>query len=74
MISAINNALLGLQNASKQVEQGAANIASDSNPDNLIQDIVDIKVAETSYKANLKVLQVADDLTKELLNTFDETV
>lgn len=74
MISAINNALQGLQTASKQVEQSAANIAKGPSTENLIKDIVDIKVSEISYKANLKTLQVADDLTEELLKTFDKTV
>jgi flagellar basal body rod protein FlgC len=74
MISAINNAVLGLQGASKQVEQASANIANNPSSENLIKDIVDIKVAETSYKANLQTLKVADELTKELLKTFDKTV
>lgn len=74
MISAINNALQGLQNATKQVDQGAARIANNAVNANTIEDIVDIKVAQTSYEANLKVMKVADDLTKELLRTFDETV
>lgn len=74
MISAINNALQGLQNATKQVEQGAARIAQQPSSDQLIEDVVDIKIAQTSYEANLKTIQIADDLTKELLRTFDETV
>ncbi|HPD83643.1 MAG: flagellar basal body rod C-terminal domain-containing protein [Alphaproteobacteria bacterium] len=74
MISAINTALSGLLGASKQVESSAARIATEPTAENLVEDIVDIKVAETSYKANLKVIQVADDLTEELLNSFDRTV
>ena len=74
MINAITSALSGLTAATKQVEQSAQNIAEGSSPDNLIQDIVDIKVAETSYKANLEVLKTTDDLTQELLRAFDETV
>lgn len=74
MISAINTALSGLLGASKQVESSAARIATEPTAENLVEDIVDIKVAETSYKANLKVIQVADDLTEELLNSFDKTV
>lgn len=74
MISAINNALQGLQNATKQVGQGAARIAQKPSSDQLIEDIVDIKIAQTSYEANLKTIQIADDLTKELLRTFDKTV
>ncbi len=74
MINAINSALQGLQSATKQVEQSATRIATEPTPKNLVEDIVDIKVAETAYKANLKVIEIADDLTQELLNAFDETV
>ena len=74
MISAINSALAGLQKASQQVEESAARIATQPTAENFIEDIVDIRVAETTYKANLKTLQVADELTQELLNSFDKTV
>lgn len=74
MINAITSALSGLTSASKQVEQSAANIAQSPSQEQIIEDIVDIKVAETSYKANLQTLKVANELTEELLNTFDETV
>lgn len=74
MINAITSALSGLTSASKQVEQSAASIAQSPSQGQIIEDIIDIKVAETSYKANLKTLQVANELTEELLNTFDETV
>lgn len=74
MISAITNALQGLQTATKQVDQSAARIANPSSQDTLIEDIVDIKVAETAYKANLQTIKVADELTQELLRTFDKTV
>lgn len=74
MINAINSALSGILTASKQVDQAAQNIA-ESAPDNgLIEDIVDIKVAETAFKANVKTLQVSQDLSKELLRIFDERV
>ena len=74
MISAINNALQGLQGATKQVDQASARIANPSSQSNLIEDIVDIKVAETAYKANVQTLKVADELTEELLKAFDKTV
>lgn len=74
MMSAITNALSGLQTASKQVDQSAARIANPQSQEGLIEDIVDIKVAETAYKANLQTIKVADELTKELLRTFDKTV
>ena len=74
MIDAISSALSGLNNASARVERGAANIASGENTDRIIEDIVDIKQAEISYKANIEVLKVAQDLTKELIESFDRSV
>ena len=74
MINAISSALSGLTTATKQVEKSAESIANPTSQERLIEDIVDIKVAETSYKANLKTLKVADDLTRELLNSFDREV
>lgn len=74
MIDAINSALSGLKGASKQVNQSAQNIAEGTNNDRIIEDIVDIKVAETAYKANVKTIQVAQDLSDELLRIFDERV
>ena len=74
MINAITSALSGLNTASKQIGQAAGNIANPSSQSEIIEDVVDIKVAETAYKANIEVIRVADELTQELLNTFDETV
>ena len=78
MINAITSALSGLTSAAKQVDQGAQRIAenatNNASQSNLIEDIVDIKVAETSYKANLAVLKVANELSDELLESFDQTV
>ena len=39
---------------------------------NLAEEAVNINLAEITYKANLKTLEVASDLTKELLNAVDE--
>jgi len=74
MISAITTALSGLTKASEQVERSAANIAGAQQPDLIIEDIIDIKQAEISYKANIKTIQVADDLTRELIKSFDREV
>jgi flagellar basal body rod protein FlgC len=74
MIDAITSALSGLQNASARVEKGAANIASGGSPDRVIEDIVDIKQAEVSYKANIQTMKVAQDLTRELIDSFDREV
>lgn len=74
MIDAISSALSGLNNASARIERGAANIASSNDQNRVIEDIVDIKQAEISYKANIEVLKVTQDLTKELIESFDRTV
>jgi len=74
MLNAITSALSGLNTATKQVENAAQNIASGSSQENIIEDVVDIKVAETAYKANVAVLNVADELNEELLSTFDRLV
>jgi len=74
MIDAINSALSGLQSASKQVDQSAQNIAEGSPGGRVIEDIVDIKVAETAFKANVATLKTAQDLSEELLRIFDERV
>jgi len=74
MLNAIGSALSGLISSSKKIEGAAENIANPQNQDRLIEDIVDIKIAETSYRANLKVLQVTQDLSEELINSFDKKV
>ena len=74
MINAITTALSGLNTASKQVNQSAQSIAESPSNEQLIEDIIDIKVAETAYKADIEVIKATDDLTKELLHTFDKKV
>ena len=38
----------------------------------LAEEIVNIKLAETSYKANLKTIDVAGELFDELINSFSD--
>ena len=38
----------------------------------LAEEIVNLKIAEISYKANLKTIDVAGELFDELLDTFDD--
>ena len=40
----------------------------------LAEEIINLKLAETTYKANVKTLQVASELSDELLNIFDDRV
>jgi flagellar hook-associated protein FlgK len=74
MIDTINTALSGMQTASKTVERAASNIADPSKQDTMIEDIVDIKLAENAYKANAAVIRTASDMQDELLKTFDVEV
>lgn len=78
MISAISNALTGLNTASKQVAQSAENIANSTNTDGdtieLSEEAVKLKLSETVYKANLATIKTADEMNDALLNLFDETV
>lgn len=41
---------------------------------NLAEEAVNLKLATTAYKASLATLKVADELSQELLNTFDDKV
>ena len=74
MVDAINTALSGMQKASRTVERAAINIATPEKKDTMIEDIVDIKIAENAYKANAAVIRVADDMQDALLSTFDKEV
>lgn len=79
MIDAISSALSGLTTASTKVAQSAERIANMTTPGvgdtvDLSEEAVNMKLAEVAYKANLKTIQVAEDMTKELLSTFDERV
>jgi flagellar basal body rod protein FlgC len=85
MINAITSALSGLTTATKQVEESAQNIAQNATgnagSDNdvgaqgsVIEDIVDIKVAETAYKANIETIKTTTEINEELLRLFDELV
>ncbi len=87
MINAITSALSGLTAASNQVDEAAQNIAQGSTAGKsqagdsdggtngrVIQDIVDIKLAETAYKANIETIKAVTEINEELLRIFDETV
>jgi flagellar hook-associated protein FlgK len=73
-MDAINTAISGLQTAAKTVNRAASNIANPAKADNYVEDIVDIKISETAYKANAVVIQTASDMQDELLKTFDQKV
>ena len=74
MIGAIDTALMGMQNASRKIATAADNIATPEKQGNMATDIIDIKVAEVSFKANAAVIRASSDMQDELLHLFDEEV
>jgi hypothetical protein len=74
MINAIGIALQGLGFATQKVVQSANKIANPTESDDLATELVNMKVAETSYKANLSVIKTVSEMEEELLHTFDERV
>ncbi|HEY8963540.1 MAG TPA: hypothetical protein VIN59_03655 [Alphaproteobacteria bacterium] len=84
MTSVLSTALNGLNAASNKAAKAASSIAgvpeeavpgqevSTAAPDP--QDIVDLKIAESAYKANAAVIRVDNEMSKELLRIVDETV
>lgn len=41
---------------------------------NLAEEAVNIQIAETAFKANIKIIEAAADLSDELLGIFDDEV
>lgn len=74
MIDAVNSALAGMSAAVKKLDSAATRIAGPQSGETMIEDIVELSVAETAYKANGRVLEAANELTDELLRTFDKKV
>lgn len=74
MINALTTALGGLQAASQKVTGAANNIADPAQQDRMIEDIVDLKVGELSFKANAAVIRTTEEMTDELFKAFDEKV
>lgn len=64
-IGAIPTALTGLNRATEKVNTAATNIASGEVK---AEDVVDLKVAEASFKANAAVVRTAADMDKRLLD------
>lgn len=73
----IDNALSGIATNTRRVATAADNIANAQTPGrgediNVIEEIVDLKLSSLNFKANVRVLEVASDLTEELLSAFDK--
>ena len=62
-------ALQGLQSASKNIAEKAERISSSfATGEDPTNDIVGMKLDEHSFKANAKMLKVADELDQEILD------
>ena len=70
-ISGISIGAYGMQRASGQLEQSAARIARSStegSPVDLSSEMVNVIGAEANFKASAKVVSVASDMSKALLD------
>jgi flagellar basal body rod protein FlgC len=59
--------LAGLQAAAARLEASAQRIASDRDAD-LPKEVVEQKMAEHAFKANLIAMRTADEMTKQMLD------
>ena len=64
-ISAISFA--GLQSAAARLEASAQRVAADRDAD-LPAELVEQKIAEHAFKANLIAMKVANEMTKQMLD------
>ena len=64
-VSAIS--LAGLQSAAARLEASAQRLASDRNAD-LPTELVEQKLAEHAFKANLLAMRTANEMTKQMLD------
>lgn len=83
MVSAIDNALTGLASATQKVGQASQNIANLTTPGyttetgdsvELSTEAVNLLVGKTAFKANVAVLNVAQELDDALFSIIDEKV
>lgn len=83
MVSAIDNALTGLTNATQKVVKASNNIANvttegytteSGDQVDLSEEAVNLLIGKTAYKANVKVLETAQELDDELLKILDKKV
>jgi flagellar hook protein FlgE len=81
MVSAIDNALTGLQSATRKVDTAAQNIANVSTPGyttengdtvDLSEEAVNMVIGKTAFKANVSVLNTAAEMDKDLQRLFDK--
>jgi hypothetical protein len=67
MDSVTSISLAGLQSAAARLEASAQRVASDRDGD-LPMEVVEQKMAEVAFKANLIALRTANEMTKQMLD------
>ena len=67
MNSVMSISLAGLQSAAARLEASAQRVASDQNAD-LPKEVVEQKMAEHTFKANLIAMRTAGEMTKQILD------
>ena len=65
--SAFQTAVEGMKKSTDQLNKTAQNIVGGSLEP---QDVVDLKLSEIDFKANVKVVQTVDEMSKRLLDIF----
>ena len=68
MSDAIQIGLDGLNRSMEQLQSAIESIAAPTENSNLIEDIIELKVAARSYEANLAVIKAADDLAQATID------
>jgi hypothetical protein len=67
MNSVASISLAGLQSAASRLQASAERVASDRDAD-LPKEVVEQKMAEVAFKANLIALRTANEMTKQMLD------
>lgn len=71
MITALNNSMMGMQQASLTVAKSAQNIADPNSQTDVTQDLITMKAAEQNFKANATALSITKDLQEDLYRAVD---
>ena len=71
MIEALNNSISGLQKSSLAIAKSADNIANPQRKTEIVEDIVDVKSNQQSFKANAQVLETVKELQEDLYRSVD---
>ncbi|MBZ0272468.1 hypothetical protein K8I61_10555 [bacterium] len=65
----MDNALRGMQRSWNLLDRAARSIAKSNGQDeNLVSNVVDLKVAKVMHKANVEVLKTGDEMTGTIVD------